>query len=58
MKAIKLVPVLFLSFGPCSSIKVNSDYDQSVDFSQYKTYAFHKEESTESKSLDQTKKDS
>jgi hypothetical protein len=57
MKAIKLVPVLFLSFGSCSS-KVNSDYDQSVDFSQYKTYAFHKEESTESKSPDSDKKDS
>jgi hypothetical protein len=43
MKAIKLVPVLFLFLlGSCSSIKVNSDYDQSVDFSQYKTYAFHK----------------
>ncbi|PKH66220.1 DUF4136 domain-containing protein [Flavobacterium sp. ALD4] len=43
MKAFKLIPVLFLFLlGSCSSIKVNSDYDQSVDFSQYKTYAFHK----------------
>jgi hypothetical protein len=43
MKAFKLIPILFLFLlGSCSSIKVNSDYDQSVDFSQYKTYAFHK----------------
>jgi len=43
MKAIKTLAVLFLFIlGSCSSIKVNSDYDKSVDFSQYKTYAFHK----------------
>lgn len=43
MKAIKLLPVLFLFIlGSCSSIRVNSDYDKNVDFSQYKTYAFHK----------------
>jgi len=43
MKAIKILPVLFLFIlGSCSSIRVNSDYDKSVDFSQYKTYAFHK----------------
>lgn len=43
MKAIKILAVLFLSIlGSCSSIKVNSDYDKSVDFSKYKTYAFHK----------------
>jgi hypothetical protein len=44
MKAIKLIPILFLFIlGSCSSIRVNSDYDKSVDFSQYKTYAFHKQ---------------
>jgi hypothetical protein len=43
MKAIKLLPILFIFLlGSCSSIRVNSDYDQSVDFSQYKTFAFHK----------------
>ena len=43
MKAIKILAMLFLFIlGSCSSIKVNSDYDKSVDFSQYKTYAFHK----------------
>ena len=44
MKAIKIIPILFLFIlGSCSSIRVNSDYDKSVDFSQYKTYAFHKQ---------------
>ena len=43
MKAIKILAViLFLSLGSCSSISVNNDYDKSADFSQYKTYAFHK----------------
>lgn len=31
--------VLFLS---CSSVSVSSDYDKTVNFSQYKTYAFYK----------------
>ncbi|SHL78130.1 DUF4136 domain-containing protein [Flavobacterium xinjiangense] len=44
MKAIKFIPILFLFIlGSCSSIRVNSDYDKNVDFSQYKTYAFHKQ---------------
>jgi len=43
MKAIKILAViLFLSLGSCSSISVYNDYDKSADFSQYKTYAFHK----------------
>lgn len=43
MKAIKLLPVFLLFiFASCSSIRVYSDYDKDVDFSQYKTYAFHK----------------
>jgi len=43
MKAIKLLSVfLLLVFASCSSIRVYSDYDKDVDFSQYKTYAFHK----------------
>ncbi len=31
-----------LFFYSCSTIKVYSDFDQSVDFSEYKTYAFFK----------------
>ncbi len=43
MKTIKIIPILFLFLlSACSSIRVDSDYDSHVDFSQYKTYAFHK----------------
>lgn len=44
MKAIKIIPVLFLFIlSSCgSSINVYSDFDKNTDFSQYKTYAFHK----------------
>jgi hypothetical protein len=43
MKAIKILAIiLFLSLGSCSSINVYNDYDKGADFSQYKTYAFHK----------------
>ena len=44
MKTIKILP-LFLLFilGSCGSpISVYSDFDKSIDFSQYKTYAFHR----------------
>jgi hypothetical protein len=43
MKTTKILP-LFLLFvvAACSSIRVNSDYDKQVDFTPYKTYAFHK----------------
>ena len=44
MKTIKILP-LFLLFilGSCgSAISVYSDFDKSIDFSQYKTYAFHR----------------
>ena len=44
MNAIKLIPIaLLFILASCSSIRVNSDYDKSVDFNQYKTYAFHKQ---------------
>ncbi|UQD54977.1 DUF4136 domain-containing protein [Flavobacterium sp. K5-23] len=44
MKAIKLLPVLIIFLlSSCSSVRVYSDYDKNVDFSQYKTYAFHKQ---------------
>ena len=43
MKAIKILAIiLFLSLSSCSSINVYNDYDKGADFSQYKTYAFHK----------------
>ena len=45
MKYIKFLPVLFLSIFivSCSSINVNADYDKATNFSNYKTYGFHKE---------------
>ncbi len=43
MKTLKKLPILLLMLlCSCSSIKVYSDYDTNVDFSTYKTYAFHK----------------
>jgi hypothetical protein len=44
MKAIKIIPVLlFFILSSCGpSINVYSDFDKNTDFSQYKTYAFHK----------------
>ncbi len=43
MKAIKfLIAALLFAMTSCSSVRVNSDYDKTVNFSQYKTYAFHK----------------
>lgn len=43
MKAINLLTVfLLLVFASCSSVKVYSDFDNKVDFTQYRTYAFHK----------------
>lgn len=42
MKKLALIPILFLLLSSCSSVRVNSDYDKKVDFSQFKTYAFYK----------------
>ena len=43
MKTIKFLPVLLLFIlGSCCSVRVASDYDKNVDFSQFKTYAFYK----------------
>jgi hypothetical protein len=43
MKAIKIFSVfMILILSSCSSVRVNSDYDKNVDFSQFKTYAFQK----------------
>ncbi|PWA04438.1 DUF4136 domain-containing protein [Flavobacterium psychrotolerans] len=43
MKTIQLLPLLLLFLvASCSAVRVNSDYDKKVDFSQFKTYAFYK----------------
>ncbi|GIZ07535.1 DUF4136 domain-containing protein [Flavobacterium sp. UMI-01] len=43
MKTLKLIPLLLVFLlSSCSSIHVNADYDSKADFTQYKTYAFHK----------------
>lgn len=34
--------MLLFVFGSCCSVRVATDYDKNVDFSQYKTYAFYK----------------
>ncbi|MEC4113711.1 DUF4136 domain-containing protein [Myroides pelagicus] len=45
MRFIKFIPVIaIMLFGiACSSVRVNTDYDQSANFSTYKTFAFLKE---------------
>ncbi|MDV6168812.1 DUF4136 domain-containing protein [Flavobacterium sp. DG1-102-2] len=42
MKTVKLLSLLFITAiaASCSSVRVNSDYDDNADFSQYKTYGF------------------
>ncbi|MCW2118728.1 DUF4136 domain-containing protein [Flavobacterium sp. 7A] len=43
MKTLNLLPLLLiLILSSCTSIRVNSDYDSKVDFTKFKTYAFHK----------------
>jgi hypothetical protein len=43
MKATKLLSILLLLFvASCSSVYVNADYDKNVNFTTYKTYAYHK----------------
>lgn len=44
MKTVKFLPLLllFLAVTSCSTIQVNSDYDKSVNFTQFKTYAYMK----------------
>jgi hypothetical protein len=41
MKTIKLLPILLLFLvASCDTVKVYSDYDKTVDFNQYKTFAY------------------
>lgn len=42
MKKVSFIAALFLIVTSCASVRVNSDYDKKVDFSNYKTYAFLK----------------
>jgi len=43
MKTLKLIPfLLLLIFTSCSTVTVYSDYDKTVDFTSYKTYAYFK----------------
>lgn len=44
MKALRFLPFLgaILILASCSSVRVASDFDQSVNFNEYKTYAFYK----------------
>lgn len=43
MKLFKLLPLLSLFvLASCSSVQVATDYDNTVNFSQFKTYAFMK----------------
>lgn len=43
MKTIKFLQLLLLFIlTSCSSVRVYNDFDKAVDFSSYKTYAFHK----------------
>jgi len=42
MKILKFIPVLLLLIvASCSSVRVYSDFDKNIDFTPYKTYAFH-----------------
>jgi hypothetical protein len=40
MKKLLFLSVILIAAASCSSIKVSSDYDKSVQFASYKTYAF------------------
>ena len=42
MKTIITLLVLTTFFFSCISVRVSSDFDQSANFDQYKTYAFYK----------------
>ncbi|ESU19518.1 putative lipoprotein [Flavobacterium cauense R2A-7] len=43
MKTLKLLSLtLLFILGACSTVRVDADYDNNVDFSQFKTYAYQK----------------
>jgi hypothetical protein len=44
MKTLQLLSVVFFfSLISCDAVRVYSDYDKKVDFTQYKSFAFYKE---------------
>lgn len=44
MKALKVLSIVaFATLAACSSVRVHSDYDDSTNFAQIKTYAFFKD---------------
>ncbi|MCW4469510.1 DUF4136 domain-containing protein [Flavobacterium sp. MFBS3-15] len=45
MKTVKFLSLLFITAMTvsCSSVRVSSDYDEAVNFDQYKTYGFLKD---------------
>lgn len=44
MKLLNFLPLLAVLFlASCSSVQVNTDYDSSVNFNEFKTYAFMKD---------------
>lgn len=45
MKTVKTVSLFFFVWVvvSCSSVRVASDYDKTVDYNQYKTFAFYKD---------------
>lgn len=57
MKLLKIIPLFALFIlGSCTSIQVATDYDSSVNFKQFKTYAFLKSGIDETKISDLDKK--
>ena len=40
-KSIYLLPLIILMLSACSSVKVTSDRDKSVDFTQFKTFEYY-----------------
>jgi len=44
MRALRFLPLLTIAIliSSCSAVRVSSDYDQNINFAEYKTYAFYK----------------
>ncbi len=42
MKLLSYFTVILFVLSSCQSVRVAADYDTSIDFSTYKTFAFHK----------------
>ncbi|WP_159946942.1 DUF4136 domain-containing protein [Polaribacter septentrionalilitoris] len=56
MKKILLLLISSSILMSCSSLKVYTDYDDKIDFNQYKTFAFYKPEIDKAKISDLDKK--